>query len=176
MKKTFHILIGWQGNCGLPDIVEVYRNREKAEHAYRARQQRVRQVRRSGRIYTRRGIERTRRRTCYTDLITKSCDIGDDERIAWVSICILHSRLEVDIRASRERAEAVLDRRINSYTNDQEELGVSMRDQDDLSLCRVVRVQFKEGVEEDTDDESIASTFRSRALSAYTLSASEASD
>ena len=161
MRKTFRIVVAWQGKCGLPDFVKVFRSLPKAEHALRIREQQVRRLKYSGRIETPQGIQYSRRKDCNTGIYTASCEIAKDAREAWVVVFIVHDTIEVKIKSTERKADRCLDDLIDEYQFDQEELGVDPKNWDDLSRCYVRRVSFKEMEEEDTDSESDVSTLRS---------------
>lgn len=182
MRKTFHVVVAWQGNCGLPDFLQVYRSLPKAEHALRVREQKVRRLQYSGRIETPQGIQYSTRRDCNTDLFTVSCEIDKDVREAWVVVFIVHDKIEVKIKSTQAKADASLFNLTYAYEFDEEEMGVDQRHWDDLSRCYVRHVSFKEYDEEDTGSDTSVSTLRSSLSSSSssnsqkTLSVGDVSD
>ena len=177
MRKTFHVVVAWQGNCGLPDFVKVFRSLPKAQHELRVREQKVRRLRYSGRIETPQGIRYSSRKDCNTDLFKVSCDIDEGAREAWVVVFVVHDTIKVKIKSTQEKADKSLFNLTYAYEFDEEELGVDQRHWDDLSRCFVRRVTFKEYDEEDTDSESDVSTLRSSSSSSSgTLSVGDVSD
>ena len=179
MKKTFYALVGWQGNCGIPDTLRVFRSLPKAEHALRVREQIVRRLRYSGRIETPQGIRYSNRKDCNSRIFKVSCDIQDDAREAFVVVFIVHDEIKVEIKSTRRRAERRLDKLIDDYEFDQIELGVLNSQWDDMSRCYVARVNFNELDEEITDSDTDVSTLRSRGSSrssSRTLSVGSISD
>ena len=177
MKKTFHVLVGWQGNCGLPDTLHVFRSLKKAQHVLRKREQQVRRLQYSGRIETPQGIRYSSRKDCNTDLITVSCDIDAGAREAWVVVFIVHDTIKVKIKSTQAKADNSLFNLTYAYEFDEDQMGVDQRYWDNLSRCFVRRVTFKEYDEEDTESDSDVSTLRSSSSSSSgTLSVGDVSD